>query len=256
MDIAQFDAFTRKIAVQASRRTLFTLGGAGLLAATLGLESAAAKCAKPGKKCSKGKKCCAGAQCKGKKKKKRCTCPAGTQLDNGACVPIDIKCQIGEELVNGVCVPIVVECPAGQKACRGGCVAQDSCCAGNQLETVFVPVTGGTRNADTVAEAGDTFLFRVSTTFASNAIRCDAEFCFNPSNPQDNFDRCDDSGGTSVDVAVLVNGESPGWGAFNTDHIYEATATFAAGGLMRFGYSDCDLVGNVGFLPLEIFPCL
>jgi hypothetical protein len=256
VDSAQFDAFTRRISSQASRRSLLTLGGVGVLAATLGLDSAAAKCAKPGNKCGKGKKCCAGAQCKGKKKKKRCTCPAGTQLDNGACVPIDVECLIGEELVNGVCVPIVVECAAGQKECRGECVAQDSCCAGNQLETVFVPVTGGTRNADTVAEAGDTFLFRVSNTFASNAIRCDAEFCFTPSSPQDNFDRCDDANGTSVDVAVLVNGESPGWGAFNTDHIYEATVTFDTAGLMRFGYSDCEFTGNVGFLPLAIFPCL
>ncbi len=216
MDGSRFDDVARAFSPPSSRRSFLKTLSGGALAALLaraGLEDAAAACVHLGRRCGNGKKCCAGTKCKGR----RCTCPTG------------------------------------QKACRGACVAKDSCCAGDRLETLFVPVNGNPKASATVAEAGESYLLRASGTFANNATRCDAEFCFEPAAPANRFDRCNNSP-TGTDLAITVNGANPGWGDFRPDHVYEVATTAAVGGL-TFRYSDCDFSGNVGSLTVEIFPC-
>ena len=50
------------------------------------------------------------------------TCPIGTVLQNGVCVPISSTCPIGTVLQNGVCVPISRTCPIGTVLQNGVCV--------------------------------------------------------------------------------------------------------------------------------------
>ena len=56
------------------------------------------------------------------------TCPIGTVLQNGVCVPISITCPIGTVLQNGVCVPISSTCPIGTVLQNGVCVPISSTC--------------------------------------------------------------------------------------------------------------------------------
>jgi hypothetical protein len=118
MDGNTFDNAIRRLATSVSRRGIGrTAVGIGL-AALLGrgtAEEAAAKCAKPGKKCRKGKKCCGGAKCKGK----RCRCTS------------DKPCGSGQICVDGACVADPTPCPGDTPTCGGVCCnAGDICVDG------------------------------------------------------------------------------------------------------------------------------
>src|SRR5437899_5880192 len=56
------------------------------------------------------------------------TCPIGTVLQNGVCVPISSNCPIGTVLQNGVCVPISSNCPISTVLQNGVCVPISSNC--------------------------------------------------------------------------------------------------------------------------------
>jgi hypothetical protein len=120
MDHARFDAFTRGLALAASRRGVTRGVGAATLGAVLGVfathESALA-CKENGKKCKKSSLCCSGT-CKGKKRKKKCRPFAdarGCTIEDGCA---EVPCP---DFPNGLCYVTVTGKPFC--ATTGGCFA-------------------------------------------------------------------------------------------------------------------------------------
>jgi hypothetical protein len=140
MDGSRFDEWVRMWGTSSRRGVvrLVTGGGVAALFARLGLEEAAAKCVKPGKKCkkknSKKKKCCGGAKCKGKK----CKCQDGTfACGKNCCIPGQVCsnasiCANGQIPTGSICDPAEPgACTSGVCGCGpGGCTCRVETCAG------------------------------------------------------------------------------------------------------------------------------
>jgi hypothetical protein len=189
-------------------------GRADATAPAATVASAAAACVKAGKKCGNGQGCCQGTACKGK----RCRC------------------------LNDL------------KVCRGACVPRSFCCVGERLETVVVPADGSMVTTTTRTRPGQQFRFRASGTFANGETRCDAEFCFNPNNLQELFDRCGDRP-IGTDLGIVVNNVKASWGdVFRLDHTYEIDL-FVFGEEITLRYTDCASSDNIGSLTVEIIRC-
>ncbi len=106
MDGQRFDTLALTLSTVSRRAWIRIVVGAGLgaLLAQAGRQEAAARCRKPGRKCSRGEKCCGGAKCKGRK----CKCPAG-QIGAGR------RCVTGQ----GTCAADADACAGTAGACNG-----------------------------------------------------------------------------------------------------------------------------------------
>jgi hypothetical protein len=216
MDGNQLDGLALVLGRITGRQAL--LRGLGVFAAAWAFgrvpKEAAAACARPGVRCGGDKKCCAGAKCAG-----------------GRC-----------------------KCAAGKKICGKGCIAKGTCCTAKPLETLFVPADGTPVTAGVQAGPGIVHLFRASGTTDNGQTRCDADFCFDPADPDDNFGTCGNDPAGS-ELGVRINGFPGVWGSFAQNHVYTKTVTFSSANNPTFSFGDCDFPDNGGEIKIEIFPC-
>lgn len=147
MDGKSFDAYTRIVTKERSRRGTLALLAGALATHVRGRErTAEAACKKVGKNCDKNKDCCDGAQCKGKK----CKCKSGRDECGGKCYDLDkdenhcgdcnTVCGAHESCCDGVCVSLSSDrdhCASCGAACARDELCVDGACTpcpvGNQI---------------------------------------------------------------------------------------------------------------------------
>ncbi len=136
----KFDDLTRLLAIETgSRRRVLRVAAGGLLTAALarlGLDEAAARCAKAGGKCKRTADCCDGTACK----RGRCRCAAGRKdcdrdgvcetdplTDPRHCGACNNPCGVGRVCQDGRCV-----CEPGRTTCGINCCRSGATCCGDR----------------------------------------------------------------------------------------------------------------------------
>jgi hypothetical protein len=178
----------------------------------------------------------------------------GIRNADAACAHLGGKCGGGKKCcAEARCRGGRCKCAAGKKKCGKGCIDANACCTHKPLESLVVPADGVPVTA-TLANPERFHLYRASGTTGNGLTRCDADFCFDPADPADHFDRCGNNPAGS-ELGVLIGGRPGNWGNFREDHVYEQKIAFTFGNNPTFSFGDCDFSDNAGEIRIDIFPC-
>jgi len=119
------------------------------------------------------------------------------------------------------------------------------------IETISVPIGGGSALSTAVLDAGASYRLEASGTFTIGGPGdglADAEYADFSNPPGSVIDFT--AGG--LDLGISVNDDPPGWGAFSPDHVYNI-AIVGEGLPISVGYRDSNYGDNSGELTLRIF---